>query len=304
MSGFTVPGFAVGHWTHPTGRTGCTVILADKLALAYCDVRGGAPGTRETDLLRPGSLVRHLDAVLLAGGSAFGLAAAEGVVDWLRERGRGFPTRAIPVPIVSAAVIYDLTDSEPALPDREAGYRACATARPDGWQSGRFGAGTNSSVGKILGPERATPTGIGTGSIKVRENIIGALVVVNALGDIIDPSTGQVRAGLRGDNGEWLNTRDILLQGTPTDHPLNPNTTLVVIATDMALDHHALIRMATAAHDALARTIRPTHTLYDGDTVFILSRAEAPTSPGVVVATAAAVEIVVEQAVLAASGAP
>ncbi|MCX2725929.1 P1 family peptidase [Thermomicrobium sp. 4228-Ro] len=299
MTVFTVPGFAVGHWTHPTGRTGCTVILAERPAVAVRDVRGGAPGTRETDLLTAGSLVRRVDAVLLTGGSAFGLAAAEGVVRWLRERGQGFPTPVFPVPIVTAAVVYDLSGPDLVYPDADAGYAACSAARPDGWQNGRFGAGAGTTVGKVFGREGATPTGIGTHFLAVEGGHLAALAVVNALGDIIDPATGRIVAGVRTQDSGWRDSREAILRIPLPDFEAATNTTLVVVVTDLALDYHALTRMAIAAHDALARVIRPAHTIFDGDTVFVLARDEAPTPPTRILKVATATEVAVEQALLA-----
>ncbi len=293
-----IAGFAIGHWTHPAGRTGCTVIVAEHPALAVCDVRGGAPGTRETDLLAPGSLVRRLDAVLLTGGSAFGLAAAEGVVRWLRERGRGFPTAVVPVPIVAAAVVYDLTGPDPVFPDSAGGYAACEAARPDAWQSGRFGAGTATTVGKIAGPERASPTGVGTAIVQLRQGHIGVIAIVNAVGDIVDPTTGRILAGARTPDGGWLDSRQAIIAGDVSVDPLT-NTTLVTVVTDIAVDVHGLRRMAIAAHDAIARTIRPAHTVFDGDTVFVLAKEEAPLTAPDILRLATTTEMAVEQAIIA-----
>ncbi len=298
-----IPGFAIGHWTHPTGRTGCTVIVAENPALAVCDVQGGAPGTRETDLLAPGSLVRRLDAVLLTGGSAFGLAAAEGVVRWLREQGRGFPTAVVPVPIVAAAVVYDLSGPDPVFPDADAGYAACAAARPDAWQTGRFGAGSATSVGKVAGPAQASPTGVGTAIVQLQYGHIGAIAIVNAVGDIVDPTTGQILAGARNPEGGWLDSRQAIIAGSASVEPLT-NTTLVAVVTDIAVDVHGLIRMAIAAHDAIARTIRPAHTVFDGDTVFVLAKEEAPVTAADIVRLATATEIAVEQAIITSIVAP
>lgn len=296
----SVPGFSLGHWTHPSGRTGCTVILAERPALAACDVRGGAPGTRETELMRPGSLVRHVDAVLLTGGSAFGLAAAEGVVRWLHEHGRGFPTEVTPVPIVAAAVLYDLTGPEVLFADASAGYAACAAAIPEGWYSGRLGAGAGATVGKLLGRANASPTGLGSALLRVGAHVIGALAAVNAIGEIVDPATGVTRAGIRSQDGTWLESRRLILSGHSPASELGTNTTLVVVATDHPIDHDALFRMTVAAHDAIARTIRPAHTIYDGDTVFVLASAETnKLDPAEVLRICTATEIVVEQAILA-----
>ncbi|MCX7623277.1 MAG: P1 family peptidase [Thermomicrobium sp.] len=299
MTSLRVPGFSIGHWTHPSGRTGCTVVLAERPALAVRDVRGGAPGTRETDLLSPGCLVRHLDALLFTGGSAFGLSAADGVVRWLRERGRGFPTEIVPVPIVAAAVVYDLSEPDPVFPDAEAGYAACARARPDAWSSGRFGAGAATSVGKIRGRPFATPTGVGTAIHPLGDGSLGVLAIVNAIGDIVDPTNGRIVAGTRADDGSWLDTRATILQAAGLSSAGEPNTTLVAVVTDLPLDDHALVRMAIAAHDAIARTIRPAHTVFDGDAVFVLAAREAPTTAERILQVAAATEVAVERAILA-----
>jgi len=301
MTNSAIPGFAIGHWTHPTGRTGCTVILTDRPAVAVCEVRGGAPGTRETNLMTAGSLVRRVDAVLLTGGSAFGLAAADGVVHWLREHGRGFPTPFLPVPIVAAAVVYDLNGPDLVFPDAEAGYAACRAARPDQWRGGRFGAGTATTVGKLLGHQRATPPGIGTHVLASEGGHLGVLAVVNAVGNIVDPATGGILAGIRADDGGWIDSREAILNLSEPESAAGTNTTLIVVMTDLALDYHALTRMAIAAHDALARVIRPAHTILDGDTVFVLAVDETPTPAARIMKIAAATEVAVERALLASA---
>lgn len=264
---FAMPGFKIGHWTHPSGATGCSVIIPDERSLAVVDVRGGAPGTRETSLLEEGRLVQRVDAVLLTGGSAFGLAAADGVMRWLREQGRGFPTASIPVPIVPAAVLFDLCGSDPVWPDAEAGYLAASTAAIDSWTSGPVGAGAGATVGKIVNPG-GTPSGIGAARIAVDAGSIAALLAVNAVGEIAvsrDPgvSTGE----------ELLLTTD---QARPR---AGENTTIGVVVVDAAVNRDDLVRIGIAAHDGLARAIHPAHTPFDGDTIFVLGRNEGHLAP-------------------------
>jgi L-aminopeptidase/D-esterase-like protein len=274
-----VPGITVGHAQNTEARTGCTVILcgADG-AVAGVDVRGAAPGTRETDLLEPGNLVDRVHAIVLTGGSVFGLDCACGVVRYLEERGIGYETGVARIPIVPAAVIYDLAVGEAGVrPDSSMGYEACQQAS-DAVGEGRIGAGTGATVGKILGHDFASPGGIGTASARVRGGAtVGALVVVNAFGDIVDPGSGQILAGARDPSGRgWLNTsRELTMAGLSSADP-EPfseiqNTTLAVIATDAVLSKAQAKRVASMAHDGLARAVRPVHTMFDGDTVFALS---------------------------------
>lgn len=296
---FALPGFRIGHWTHPSGQTGCSVVIAeDGLALAVVDVRGGAPGTRETDLLQRGALVQRVDAVLLTGGSAFGLAATEGVVQWLREQGRGFPTTALPVPIVAAAVLYDLVPGNLLWPDAAAGYAAAVAARPDGWQSGRLGAGAGATVAKLLDPAMAQPSGLGAARIDLPEGSIAVLVAVNAVGMIVDPATGQPIAAPRDQDGNPIDLRRAFLRQPPRVQPLE-QTTIAVVATTIPADTELLTRMAIAAHDGIARTIWPAHTVVDGDTVFVL--AAQPGSPELFtrIRAAVATECAMERAILA-----
>lgn len=278
---FTVEGFRVGHWTHPEGGTGCTVVLTDSPALAIADVRGGAPGSRELAVLGEGRLVQRVDAVLLTGGSAFGLAAADGVMAWLREHGRGFPTSSIPVPIVPAAVIFDLVGPEPAWPDAAAGYQAANDARPDGWRSGRIGAGAGATVGKLLGADNASPAGLGAACVGCRAGRVAAIVAVNAVGDVVDPASGQIVAGARAadDGGGWADSEALLLSGAQPDATPGTNTVIGVVVVDAAVDRDALVRIGVAAHDGLARAIRPAHTTLDGDTLFVLAREEGRIGP-------------------------
>jgi len=295
---FSLAGFLVGHWTHPSGETGCTVVIAREPALAVADIRGGAPGTRELGLLQPGMLVRRIDAVVLTGGSAFGLVAADGVSRWLSEQGRGFPTSVVPVPIVAAAVLFDLTRPDSPRPDAESGYLAAMGAATDGWLAGRIGAGAGARVGKLAGG-RGSPAGLGAAKVETPSGSVAALVAVNAAGDVVDPATGRFIAGARRDDDTgWVDSRDRILSRTASTRPLGTSTTIAVVATDIPLDRDALVRMAIAAHDGLARAIRPAHTLYDGDTVFVLAaHEERPSQERLLLATVAT-ELAMEQAIV------
>ena len=261
-----VPGLRIGHWTDAIGLTGCTVVLApDDGAIAGVDVRGSAPGTRETDLLRPTALVERINAICLAGGSAFGLAAADGVMRRLSERGIGFATGIRPVPIVPAAILFDLGVSDPlAVPDADAGYAATLAAeRNDDPLEGRVGAGTGATVAKMAGPEGAKPGGVGSAARRLTDgSIVGALVVNNALGDIhARDGTPLVRAA------------------GATQAPAAGNTMLVVVGTDANLDRAQCRKLAELGHDALAIGIRPTHTMFDGDVVFTMSTGDGSRLP-------------------------
>lgn len=262
-----IEGLRVGHWTDAEGLTGCTVVLPDEPAVAGVDVGGAAPGTRETDLLRPGRTVERVHGVLLSGGSAFGLAAADGVMRWLEEHGRGFETGVARVPIVPAAVLFDLALGSPvARPGPEAGYQACSSARPGAPAEGNVGAGTGATAGKLLGSAQATKTGLGVASLTVDGGFtVAALAVPNPVGDIVEPSTGEVVAGCRaGDSGE-------LVLGPLADTILAlTTTTLAVVATDARLTKEETNRLAKLAYAGLARAIRPL-TAFDGDVIFALS---------------------------------
>lgn len=268
-----VAGIEVGHDSDPRRPTGCTVVLARAGAVGGVDVRGAAPGTRETDLLAPGNLVQQVHAVLLAGGSAWGLDAAGGVMRWLEQQGIGLDTGHGLVPIVPAAVIFDLGVGDGRIrPDAEAGYRACAAASRDAPAQGNVGAGSGALVGKLLGQDRAMKGGVGTASVSAAGHTVGALIVCNAVGDVLDPATGRLLAGARSADGRTLqDTCDALLQGLQTRHALaGRNTTIGVIATDAVLDQAQAQRLAQVAHDGLARSINPVHTQLDGDTLFAL----------------------------------
>ncbi len=266
-----VPGIRVGHATDLKGVTGCTVVLCEAGATVSGEVRGAAPGTRETSLFEPENLVEHAHAVLLTGGSAFGLAAAAGVEQYLEERGVGYDVRVARIPIVLAAVLFDLAIGDPkARPTPEMAVDACVRASADPVEEGSVGAGTGATVGKILAMAGAMKGGIGSWSIHIEDGpIVGALVAVNALGDVVDRN-GQVVAGARAPDGRFVRTGDALLTRAPLIG-FGTNTTLAVIATSAKLTKAQARRIAVQGHAGLSRAIIPSHTLYDGDTVFVLS---------------------------------
>ena len=274
-----VTGIKVGHYTDTEAATGCTVILCETGAVAGVDVRGSAPGTRETDLLRPGNLVEKVQAVLLSGGSAFGLDAAGGVMRYLEERGFGHDTIVAKVPIVPAAVLFDLnTGSCKIRPGIEEGYQACLAATEKEVTEGCVGAGTGATVGKILGIECATKSGLGTASRKICDDVIvAAIVAVNAVGDIINHKTGEILAGPRNEkNNGFLCTVELLTGSMNSNikNPLPTNTTLGVVVTNANLTKEQVNKLAQMAQDGIARAINPSHTMYDGDTIFALSAGD------------------------------
>jgi L-aminopeptidase/D-esterase-like protein len=281
-----VQGLAVGHFTHPERATGCTVVLCRQGAVAGVDVRGGSPGTRETDLLRPESTVGHVHALLLAGGSAFGLDAAGGVMRWLEEQGHGFAVGAVRVPIVPAAVIFDLWHGDTQLrPDAAAGHAACMAASTQPPMQGSVGAGAGATVGKLFGIERAMAGGVGCASVRVAGITVAALVVVNATGDVIDPDSGQPIAGARKSaaSRQLVHTTQALLRGDlPLRLQAGAATTIGVVATDAMLDKAQCTKLAAMAHDGLARSISPIHTPFDGDTMFGLATCAVPATHGAV----------------------
>jgi L-aminopeptidase/D-esterase-like protein len=266
-----VPGIEVGHATDAEALTGCTVVLCPPGTIGSGEVRGGAPGTRETDLLRPGMLVEEVHAVLLGGGSAFGLSAADGVMRWLEERGIGFEMDVARVPIVPAAVLFDLGVGDPSVrPNPSAGYAACHAASEE-VAEGSVGAGTGATLAKIRGLSHAMKGGVGTASAQEDGLIVGALFAVNALGEIVDDD-GAVLVGARGGDEEDVPP------GEPPAEPVPGNTTIGVVATNARLSRERAHLLALAAHDGLARAIRPSHTIWDGDTVFTLATAEVDAS--------------------------
>ncbi|MCX2863230.1 P1 family peptidase [Paucibacter sp. PLA-PC-4] len=268
-----VPGLTVGHHTDSRRPTGCTVVLCPQGATAGVDVRGAAPGTRETDLLAPDNTVNQVHGLLLTGGSAFGLDAAGGVMRWLAERGHGFAVGPARVPIVPAAVLFDLWLGDPAVtPDAASGYAACEAASREAPTEGSVGAGTGATLGKLRGITHAMKGGVGTASVTVGGVTVGALVVVNAIGDIIDPASGQLIAGARGDDGRPLGMLQAMLRGElPAVTLSGTATTLGIVATDASLDKADAKKLAQMAHDGLARTINPVHTVSDGDVIFSLA---------------------------------
>ena len=271
-----VPGIRVGHWSDRRAMTGCTVVLPDRPCVAGVDVRGAAPGTRETDLLRPGNLVQYAHAIVLAGGSAYGLDAASGVMRFLSERGVGYPFGDGVVPIVPAAILFDLTiGRSDRWPDADAGYRAAAAARAT-CAEGNVGAGTGATIGKALGPARAMKGGIGTASERAQNGLIaGAVAAVNAAGNVVDADTGAPIAGARGDNGRIEDVTEILREGRLWQPEIqSANTVLVVVATNAELTKEQANRLATVCHDGIARAVRPAHTPSDGDIVFTLATGE------------------------------
>ena len=288
-----VAGIEVGHYTETRRPTGCTVVIAREGAVAGVDVRGAAPGTRETDLLHPSNLVDQVHAIMLAGGSAWGLDAATGAVRWLEERGVGFNVAVGRLPIVPAAVLFDLLVGDMRIrPDAAAGYAACEAASADAPAEGNVGAGTGAALGKIFGIQRAMKGGIGTASVTVDGVTVGALIACNALGDVVDPDTAQVIAGARTDDGLRLrDTRRSLLRGdAPQPLLAGTNTTIGVVATDAVITKAQAHRLAVAAHDGLARSINPVHTMSDGDTLFSLGTGRAGKTPGMMVLATMAAE--------------
>ena len=282
-----VEGIRVGHFTDPRRPTGCTVILYERGAVAGVDVRGSAPGTRETDLLEPTNLVDKVNAIVLSGGSAFGLDAATGVVRYLDERGFGYSLGgAPPVPIVPAAVLFDLTVGDPKIrPTADSGYDACTKASSGPVAEGNVGAGAGATVGKLLG-RRPMKGGIGTASIKLPNGIVVAsIVAVNCVGDVLDPSTGQIVAGaLTPDGKSFLNIAGALKRGTGVAAAgagsggagAGENTTIGVVATNARFSKTEMTKIAQMAHDGMARAISPSHTMYDGDTLFAMSTGTSP----------------------------
>jgi L-aminopeptidase/D-esterase-like protein len=269
-----IAGLKVGHFTDTRRPTGCTVLLCEQGVVAGVAVRGAAPGTRETDLLDPQNTIEQVHALLLTGGSAFGLAAADGVMHWLEEHGHGVQVGPARVPIVPAAVLFDLWVGDARIrPDASAGYAACQAARSAHPAQGCVGAGTGASVGKLFGIGKAMKGGIGTASIKVGAITVAALVAVNAIGDVVDPDTGKVIAGARGDDGRTpLDTLAALCDGQLPAHLMQGMaTTIGIVATDAQLTKAQTNKLASMAHAGLARSINPVHTTSDGDALFALA---------------------------------
>ena len=289
-----VAGVRVGHFTDTRRPTGCTVVLLPEGTVGGVDVRGAAPGTRETELLSPLNSVEHVHALLLAGGSAFGLDAAGGVMRWLDERGIGINVGPARVPIVPAAILFDLWVGNASIrPDASSGYAACDAASTEQVTEGNVGAGTGASVGKLFGIQRAMRGGLGSASLTVGGITVAALVAVNAIGDVIDPATGQVIAGARTADGHaLLGTMAALRTGEfPTALQPGQATTLGVIATDAVLSKAQANKVAQMAHDGFARAINPVHTATDGDTVFAVATGGSEIKGPVTLVGALAAEV-------------
>jgi L-aminopeptidase/D-esterase-like protein len=269
-----VRGLRVGHFTEERRPTGCTVILALEGAVAGVDVRGAAPGTRETELLSPLNAIEKVHAIMLAGGSAFGLDAAGGVMRWLEERGIGVQVGPARVPIVPAAILFDLWVGDHTIrPDAAAGYAACEAATTAPVTEGNVGAGTGAAVGKLFGIHRAMRGGLGSASITVGGITVAALVAVNAIGDVVNPSTGEPIAGARSEDGLRLQGTMQSMRRGELMAPMQAGsaTTLGVVATDAVLTKAQANKLAQMAHDGFARSINPVHTMTDGDTIFALA---------------------------------
>jgi L-aminopeptidase/D-esterase-like protein len=301
-----VPGITVGHANVPAHGTGCTVILGPVSGLrAAVALRGRATGTREIDALSPRHLVERIDAILFAGGSAYGLGAADGVMRWLRERGRGLPVGPLgTIPIVPTAVIFDLGNAGKPVgwPGPDDGYRACEAAGEE-FAEGATGVGTGATVGKAAGIDKMMPAGLGTWAARAEGSdvVVGALVVANAVGDVRD-ARGEIIAGARGPDGRFIDSvRYLANGGAPFGDPerLTRNTTLAVVATNATLDRVQLEALAQAGSDALARRITPYGTLYDGDVVFAVSTGTVPAASTLQVEALAALAVptAVERAV-------
>ncbi|NOK60698.1 MAG: peptidase S58 family protein [Chloroflexi bacterium AL-W] len=273
-----VAGITVGHAQDLEALTGCTVVLFPEGTTGSVDVRGGAPGTRETDLLAPHAMIQHIDAICLSGGSAYGLAAATGVMRWLRERGIGYDVGVAVVPIVPAAVMFDLVfGAADRWPDEEMGYDACDAASSAKVSEGCIGVGTGATVGKLLGMQQAVKSGIGSAAVTLSDGVtIAALVVTNAFGDVYHEKTGSILAGARGPQGGFVNTSQQLHMQQTQMGFRSTNTTLAVVATDATLDKAGCQKLAQMAQDGLARAIRPIHTPFDGDVVFTAATGNKP----------------------------
>jgi L-aminopeptidase/D-esterase-like protein len=274
-----VPGIKVGHCTLKTRPTGCTVILCEDGATAGVDVRGAAPGTRETDLLNPVNTVQQVQAVILSGGSAYGLDTATGVMRYLEGKGKGYQIAGGVVPIVPAAILFDLGVGDFKIrPNADSGYQACMDATSKPVPQGNVGAGAGATIGKMFGPQFAMKAGIGSASIRVGDTglVVGAIVAVNAVGDIVNPRNGQIVAGARTEDGKgFRDTVAQIMRGYRVVAQAGVNTTIGLVATNAVLDKAQATKVAQMAQDGLARAIRPVHTPADGDTVFALATGSA-----------------------------
>src|SRR5580700_4322411 len=275
-----VQGVKVGHFAESGRPTGCTVLLFEKGATAGVDVRGGSPGTRDTELLNPVNTVQKVQAILLAGGSAFGLAAASGVMRFLEEHRLGYAVGDVIVPIVPGAILYDLELGDAKIrPTAESGYKACKAATAQRVAEGNVGAGAGATIGKMFGMKQAMKSGLGSSSIRVGNTgiVVGAIVAVNAVGDVVDPKSGKIIAGARKPDGSgFMDSMARIREGYSVRIDAATNTTIGVVATNVALDKAQATKVAQMAHDGLARTIYPVHTPSDGDTIFAVATGAIP----------------------------
>lgn len=300
-----IDGINVGHAQDIEAGTGCSVILCKEGASAGVDVRGGAPGTRETDLLNPVNLVEKIHGVVLAGGSAFGLDAASGVMQYLEERNVGFDVGVTKVPIVSSAVLFDLTvGNSKVRPNKEMGYIACINSENNTEDvQGNIGAGTGATVGKFLGPEYSMKGGIGSYCVQVGDLQVGALIAVNCLGDVIDPENGKILAGALNEDRTFINTEEIMIKNySEKKNVFSGNTTIGVVATNAILTKSQANKIASMAHNGYGRTMRPAHSMFDGDTIFAMATGKVEADINVIGLLAArTVEKAVVNAILNAS---
>lgn len=282
---FEIPGFRIGHAQNREAATGCTVVLCEDGAVAGVDVRGGSPGTRETDALDPRCLREKTHAVLLAGGSAFGLDAAAGVMQYLEEKGIGRDVAVARVPAVCAAILFDLKCGDGRVrPDKKMGYEACLCARPDETRQGNIGAGTGATVGKKKGPEFAMKGGLGVCCLNEGGLLAGAVMAVNCVGDVADPATEEILAGML-NNGKTKpggTEKFILSHYTDQSDLFSGNTVIGAVMTNAVLTKPQAAKIASVSHDGIARTVRPSHSVFDGDTIFALSRGSVRASPDAV----------------------
>ena len=300
-----VPGLKVGHYTLSERPTGCTVLICEAGATAGVDVRGSAPGTRETDLLSPINSVQQVQAILLSGGSAFGLDAASGVVRYLEERNLGYKIGNLGVvPIVPAAILMDLgVGNFKIRPNADSGYKACVTASTGPVAEGNVGAGAGATIGKMFGPKFAMKSGLGTASIRIGDTgiVVGALVAVNAVGDVIHPGTGKVVAGARSEDGKgFRDSMTAILNGHHVIVQNGANTTIGVVATNAPFNKTQMTKIAQMAHDGYARSINPVHTMGDGDTIFSMSTGTANVKADVTAIGAIAATVMARAVVRAA----
>jgi len=272
-----IEGIRVGHAQDLNAATGCTVVICEQGAVAGVDVRGGAPGTRETDLLNPVNTVEKIHGVLLTGGSAFGLDAAAGVMQYLEEKNVGHVTRIMKVPIVCGAVLFDLGVGDHRVrPDKKMGYQACLNASDTDCPEGNVGAGMGATVGKVLGPDRCMKSGLGTFSLQAGALRVGAITAVNCVGDVVDPETGKILAGaLDEKKASFVGTEKIIIeQYENAQKSFGENTTIGVVVTNARLTKAQAAKVASMAQNGYARTIRPAHSMFDGDTIFCMATGQ------------------------------